>query len=1001
MSASITLGVCAMAKKTSGKPMREILRRLEDAGFTINVFEERAILEDPIEEWPVCDCMIAFFSAGFPLAKAEAYSDLRKPFVVNDLHLQWTLMDRIKMYELLKKHNVPVPKHVIVDHANPDHKFVCYDDHIECNGVKLKKPLVEKPRDGDDHNVHIYWPHSSGGGCTNLFRKVGDCSSKYVDGVRDVRTDGVYIYEEFVNTAGVDVKVYTCGPDYAHAEARKAPAMDGRVTRNERGKEERYPVILSEAEKSIARTVVLAFKQNICGLDLLRSKSGSVVCDVNGWSFVKDSAKYWDDTAQTLAVVCRTAIARMRTNDPENGCLWGAAGAKASATRLTKMPSTLSEDPRSPRSPEKLLCVSIIARHADRTPKQKMKMVTRHPALLAFCDVKSKDEEVKLKQTEDLQKLLEVSRMLLEEGKAEAEADLEDLDGARSMERLKLEQLRQVLEMSPLEGASFYRKVQLKPKKMDAGSVSEMQLILKWGGKLTWAGKNQCIDLGHELRRVLYPARDCAGVGAGGSLLRLHATYRHDLKIYTSDEGRVILSAAAFVKGLLDLDGALPPITAMMLQSDEAATQMLDIMPDEGRVRMDAIKAELSNVLHEDPPPSKEVVEDDMFLARLHELGGEDSSAHQRMRELHQWIIKLVDELSERWTSADGLKQDNAALSRLNNPHTIVPHMNHSTTDPVENLKFVYTRWHRLKGDYYDAKKKKFDISKIPDIYDSSLYDVLHNLPLQLKHLPDLHQRAQALAKFMVPLEYGITKPQKSLIGTAITNRLLRKIYGDLHKEVDDNDESEYKLDHLAVNDSDIRQIDRRVHTRLYFTSESHIISLLNVLRWGHIRDGQPEGLPLLSPEAAALFDTISADGMAFLTHLVLTVHESSEYPEHSFERFRIRILFSPGANAIGLEVMKAVPLTPPEGLPLAKVALFFNDVLGTTDAQWDPPVNGTETASFGTVGTKAGYMRRPSKEIRASSLGSDICGMVPEEAMSPKSDSMTGLSACEFGLSP
>jgi len=42
----------------------------------------------------------------------------------------------------------------------------------------------------------------------------------------------------------------------------------------------------------------------------------------------------------------------------------------------------------------------------------------------------------------------------------------------------------------------------------------------------------------------------------------------------------VILSAAAFCKGLLDLDGALPPIASMMMQSDEHATQMLDIMPE-------------------------------------------------------------------------------------------------------------------------------------------------------------------------------------------------------------------------------------------------------------------------------------------------------------------------------------------------------------------------------------------------------------------------------------
>lgn len=47
----------------------------------------------------------------------------------------------------------------------------------------------------------------------------------------------------------------------------------------------------------------------------------------------------------------------------------------------------------------------------------------------------------------------------------------------------------------------------------------------------------------------------------GGGLLRLHSTYRHDLKIYSSDEGRVQSSAAAFTQGLLDLEGAsLTPI---------------------------------------------------------------------------------------------------------------------------------------------------------------------------------------------------------------------------------------------------------------------------------------------------------------------------------------------------------------------------------------------------------------------------------------------------------
>ena len=74
----------------------------------------------------------------------------------------------------------------------------------------------------------------------------------------------------------------------------------------------RYPVILSTFEKEVARKVVLAFGQTMCGFDILRSGGNSFVCDVNGWASVKDSHKFWDDAANLLR---QCVLTRARSRD--------------------------------------------------------------------------------------------------------------------------------------------------------------------------------------------------------------------------------------------------------------------------------------------------------------------------------------------------------------------------------------------------------------------------------------------------------------------------------------------------------------------------------------------------------------------------------------------------------------------------------------------------------------------------------------------------------------
>lgn len=54
-----------------------------------------------------------------------------------------------------------------------------------------------------------------------------------------------------------------------------------------------------------------------------------------------------------------------------------------------------------------------VFRHGDRTPKQKMKMKTKDSIFLKFFEGKNIKKEVKLKTPAQLQKLLDMSRKLL------------------------------------------------------------------------------------------------------------------------------------------------------------------------------------------------------------------------------------------------------------------------------------------------------------------------------------------------------------------------------------------------------------------------------------------------------------------------------------------------------------------------------------------------------------------------------------------------------------
>ena len=808
-----------MDVKARSKPMRNILDRLLSYGeFEVILFGDHVILEEPVEHWPVCDVLLAFFSRGFPLQKAVEYSRLRKPFCVNDLLLQYVLLDRRLVLLVLDAIDVPTPRRAVVNRDGGPQvppevvELVSRDFNINLNNSKLfpqgklettiesgnsiqvgneklLKPFLEKPVNSEDHNIQIYYPPSMGGGCRKLFRKVANKSSEFVAGTEDVRQDGnSYVYEEFLRAENSeDVKVYTVGLHYAHAECRKAPVVDGIVRRNSEGKEIRTVTEMTCEEQEIARRVCMAFGQTICGFDIIRARGRSYVVDVNGWSFVKGNERYY---AKCASILRDTFIRAMVS--------------KRHSWKYEPFPSATEGQWR-------LKGYVCVLRHGDRTPKQKLKLTVKYVEFQELLPSDYAGEDVLIRDRMLIQKALDISRSLL--------TSLSPTDDNQT----KLKQFVEVLgKKINVPGT----KLQLRQLVRSDASPTLLLIIVKWGGDFTHAGRHHTKDLGESMRK---------------ELTILNKAVLDDVRIFCSTERRVLATAEVFAKALLGTAEVAPTFISVLKEAlDDSFVSKEDVYQVKRRIG--------KRLLEKSPPnPAKDDDDDDnnnndsaILLTRL-------KKSMKALQEIMKENLQSKDKsrLWTRWCCSD-------------------------------SLGLFKERWDKHFADVLDESTDWFDPSKISDLYDSLKFDALHHRPFLEKiftrnemdksYLQELYLTAQKLFDYVAPKEYGMERNEILRIGQQISGLLLRKVLEDLQ---------------IALTMP-------FATCRLYFTKESHMTALLNLIKIC----GLPQSAPRPSHE-------LCANELDYLSHICFELYERrrSDATGSAQTRYSLRIGLCNGAH--------------------------------------------------------------------------------------------------------
>jgi len=165
----------------------------------------------------------------------------------------------------------------------------------------------------------------------------------------------------------------------------------------------------------------------------------------------------------------------------------------------------------------------------------------------------------------------------------------------------------------------------------------------------------------------------------------------------------------------------------------------------------------------------------------------------------------------------------------------------------------------------------------------------------------------QLLRKLLQDLSASVGRQKAVLPETSLVTAkqyMKRTSHEDDGRLTEDYGEGEFAEVHPDFA-SQLNSPNRRVRTRLYFTSESHIQSLMNVLRYCH---SQKIGSPGVSGDegdvegTGCIFCKDAEENMRtepvfdYLTRIVFRLYEDKLADPNTPERYRVEVVYSPGA---------------------------------------------------------------------------------------------------------